>query len=128
MERKDYLIIAGAAIAVGILWLTWQCFWGNKGNEVVILCDNKTVYSCSLYKEKYIALRQGIPIEMDTEDKAIEMFNSDEDITNIVVIKYGQAEVLMARCPDKICVNTHSVNATGQSVVCMPNRVAVSIR
>ncbi len=61
----------------------------------------------------------------------------DEDITkrlefedgtyNVLVIKEGKADITEASCPDKICVDHRPINKTGQTIVCLPNRVMVEI-
>lgn len=128
MEKKDYLIMAWIAILVCAIWIAWYCFWGDRGSEVEIINDNGVIYSCSLYKEKYLFLKQGFLYETESEKEAIELFENDESITNVIVIKYGHAEVSLARCPDQICVDSLSIDKSGQSIVCMPNKIALYIK
>ena len=42
-------------------------------------------------------------------------------------IKDGVADVSEATCPDKICVNHSVIKRTGESIVCLPNRVVITV-
>ena len=48
--------------------------------------------------------------------------------TNILVVEDGAAYMESASCPDKICVNFGSVSRVGESIVCRPNDLIVTVR
>lgn len=48
--------------------------------------------------------------------------------TNILVIEDGTAYLSYASCPDKTCVKTGRLHRTGESAVCLPNKLSVTIR
>ena len=43
------------------------------------------------------------------------------------VISGGTVDVTSATCPDKICVDHQIIKKTGESIVCLPNRVVITI-
>lgn len=47
--------------------------------------------------------------------------------TNTVVIENGTARVENADCPDKLCEHFGKIRYSGQSIICLPNKLAVSI-
>ena len=47
--------------------------------------------------------------------------------TNILVISSGEAYIVEADCPDKVCVRTGKIRLSGERIVCLPNRVEVYI-
>lgn len=47
--------------------------------------------------------------------------------TNTLVIKEGKASVSSASCPDLICVNHREISNVGETIVCLPNKVVISI-
>ena len=47
--------------------------------------------------------------------------------TNTLVIKDGEAYMTYASCPDELCVKTGKKSKSGQTIVCLPNRVMVEI-
>ena len=48
--------------------------------------------------------------------------------TNILVIENGEAYLSYADCPDHTCVRTGKIKYVGQSIVCLPNKVTVTVR
>lgn len=47
--------------------------------------------------------------------------------TNTLVIENRQAYISHADCPDKLCVNQGRIWGSGQMIVCLPNRVTVTV-
>lgn len=47
--------------------------------------------------------------------------------TNRLFIKDGQAEMAWADCPDQLCVHQKAISREGESIICLPNKVVVSI-
>lgn len=46
---------------------------------------------------------------------------------NTVEISPGGARILDASCPDKLCMRTGVIKKAGESIVCLPNRLVISI-
>ncbi|MBR6807748.1 MAG: NusG domain II-containing protein [Clostridia bacterium] len=46
---------------------------------------------------------------------------------NVLVIKNGQAEVTSADCPDGICASHRPISKIGESIVCLPHKLVVSV-
>jgi hypothetical protein len=59
------------------------------------------------------------------EDKTIEI--RTEKGYNIVVIENGTARVESASCPDGVCSSHRPISFVGASILCLPNKVVVSI-
>ena len=47
--------------------------------------------------------------------------------TNIVLITEGTVSMESADCPDQICVHHQRIKRSGESIICLPNKVVVSI-
>lgn len=47
--------------------------------------------------------------------------------TNTIKISDGTVRMIEADCPDKICMHTGSISNRGQAIVCLPNKVVISI-
>lgn len=47
--------------------------------------------------------------------------------TNTIEISDGTVRMIEADCPDKICMHTGSISNRGQAIVCLPNKVVISI-
>lgn len=46
---------------------------------------------------------------------------------NILYIKYGYAYMYDADCKDKICIKQGKINVAGQSIVCLPNKISITV-
>jgi len=44
-----------------------------------------------------------------------------------IKIDHGAARVTYSDCPEKICIKTGKIHRAGQVIVCVPNRVVVTI-
>jgi len=109
MKKSDFIVIA-AVLAVAIIILA--VLYGTKsdaGSFVQIEVDGKVVDT--------------LPLDTDTQ-REIETENGG---TNRLVIKDGYASVTQASCPDGICVNHKRINRPGESIICLPNKVVISV-
>lgn len=46
---------------------------------------------------------------------------------NTIQISGGAVRMIDADCPDKICVKTGAVSRSGQSIVCAPHKIVVTV-
>ncbi len=46
---------------------------------------------------------------------------------NILIISDGYADVSEASCPDQICVKHNHIRYSKESIVCLPNKVVVTV-
>ena len=81
----------------------------KSGAEVVVKVAGKQVTS--------------IPLDKDTK-YTIHGVNGG---TNELVIADGQIWLEQASCPDKLCVHQGKIQYAGQSIICLPNQVSVTI-
>lgn len=65
-----------------------------------------------------------LPLSEDTK-VMISGFDGGE---NLLVISDGKAEIESASCPDGVCVRHYAISRDGESIICLPNRVVVTIR
>ncbi len=110
-EHKNDIILA-----VSILGLSAVCFaifllTMKNGKYVSVSVDGREVF-----KESINA----------TIEKTITT-GADGAEENVLVISDGKAYVKSATCPDKICVGHRKISKTGESIVCLPHKVVVSI-
>ena len=47
--------------------------------------------------------------------------------TNTLTIEGGEAYMSYADCPDHVCENTGRVRYVGQTIICLPNHLAITI-
>lgn len=108
MKKADFIVIGAVAVVVAVLLVVLYGVNSNSGDYVQIEVDTKIV--------------DVLPLDADTE-KTIKTDNG----TNKLVIKDGKAKMIEADCPDGICVNHKSINRSGESIICLPHKVVVTV-
>ena len=105
MKRNDWLLAAGI-LAVAALLLYFQIFrkTGDQG-VVAVAVDGALFGTYSL-----------------EEDRVVEIND-----TNRLVISEGSARMEWADCPDQVCVHHQGISRDGESIICLPNQVVVSV-
>lgn len=48
--------------------------------------------------------------------------------TNTLVIEDGAAYMSDSNCPDHTCENTGKIHYVGQTIVCLPNRITITVK
>ena len=81
-----------------------------------------------------LALRaDGERVEVEIDGAVVASYPLDTDGEypiedgNILTVKDGKAYMSWADCPDKTCVRSHAVSKSGESIICLPNRVTVRV-
>ena len=64
-----------------------------------------------------------LPLATDTD----YIVTGADDATNTVRIRGGRVSVCAANCPDGLCVRHRAVSRAGESIICLPNRVVVTV-
>ena len=54
--------------------------------------------------------------------------NDNNGKTNRIEIKDGRVRMIEASCPNHLCIHQGWIRFEGQSIVCLPNKVTVTVR
>ncbi len=105
--KNDMILIAALLILGGglalLLYVTKQ-----DGGTVRVQVDGCAELELPLGEDARILLGEG-------------------DHTNTLVIENGAARIVEASCPDQICVNHGAIRYAGESIVCLPHKLVVSV-
>lgn len=104
MKRND-LILAGVLVAIALLSGILLFLLRKPGNIVVITVDGQEFGEYPL-----------------DEDRVIDING-----TNVIRIKDGEAKMIQADCPDKLCMDQKAISSSQESIICLPNRVVAVI-
>lgn len=64
-----------------------------------------------------------------SRDLTVELpTGADGSHRNLLVIRDGKVSVTEADCRDRICVGHPPISETGETIVCLPNRLVVEIQ
>lgn len=108
--RNDVIFIAVLLLLVSALGLCFYLF-REEGNTVVVTVDKKEFGRYSLSEDAVVEIRTG----------------TEEEELNLLVIKDGKAYVETATCPDGICAGHKPISKEGESIVCLPHKVVITI-
>ena len=106
--KKADIVLAVALIIAGLLLSWFLSFHGTSGEELKIIAKGKLFGTYSLY-----------------EDQSIDIVSGSHQ--NHVVIKDGSVRMSAANCRGQDCVHQHSISKSGETIVCLPNRVVLEI-
>lgn len=104
--RLDIIIIA-AILLVSLSLLLIVTFSKEEGSVVVVEIDGTTVATYPLDKNAEYSLNGG---------------------SNVLVIEDGVAYMSYSNCPDHTCEKTGKIRYVGQTIICLPNKIAVTIK
>lgn len=108
LKKGDYILIAVILCVCTVCFAVINYFIPT-GNTAVITVDNQQKAVISL-----------------AENTRYDVVKND-DVTNTVVVEDGFVYVEYASCPDKICKRHKKISKKGESIVCLPNKVVVTI-
>jgi len=108
MKKADIIVIAAVLAVAGILCL-FLYGTNHSGSYVQVETDG--------------TVSEVLPLSEDCE-KVITTADGGE---NTLVIKDGTARIIEANCPDKICVHHTAIHRSGESIICLPHRLTVSV-
>lgn len=110
LHKKDIIVIIAFLLVAFLSFFIWLFLFSDKGNKVLVEVDGKSVGTYSLNNDAII------PIE-----------NKKGEENNILVIKDNKAFMKEAKCRDGLCIKQGEICNVGQTIVCLPNKVVVSV-
>lgn len=73
----------------------------------------------------YVSGKEAARLELSQD--AEMTFTSDDGGHNCVVVRGGAVSVTEADCPDLICKRHAPISQVGESIICLPHRLVVTI-
>ncbi len=107
--RKADIALAIALIMIGGASSLALSYYDVAGSHVVVELNGQVYGSYSLSEDRTIQIRHG------------NHFNQ-------VKIKNGEVSVTEASCHNQVCVKHKAIHTTGESIICLPNKVIVKIQ
>lgn len=107
-HRNDILLVAVLLLVGGVLAL-FLCLTRQAGGTVFVQMDGEVLLELPLNEDRSLVLGEG-------------------EHTNTLVIEGGKAQVIEASCPDRICVRQGAVQYAGESIVCLPHRLVITVQ
>ena len=108
LKKADIYIIALTTLFAIGFYLTTLLMAQAPAALVVITVNGKEYQTIPLNQNKTVRIAQNGHV-------------------NVMEVKDGKVRMLSADCPDKLCVKQGDIVATRQAIVCLPNRVVLTI-
>lgn len=106
MKKGDFVILA-LCVALGLLPLLLLIPEKGAGQNAVVKVAGRVVAT--------------LPLSADGE------YVYDENGENVVIVKDGKVCIARADCPDETCVKMGWVSEVGDTIVCLPHRLVVTV-
>lgn len=108
MVKGDFVIIILVALcAVGVFIGCRFFFFSGGGTELEVKSDKGVEYYSLLANDSFTLKSNGYNMK--------------------VVIASGGVYVSECDCPDKVCVNTGKIIKAGESIVCVPAQISLTV-
>ena len=107
LKKADILLIAGILFAAVVLFCA-QWLFAAQGETVVVTVNGEEIARYPLHTAVTVTL-EGVGGQ------------------NWLVIENGTARIEEADCPDKLCARHAAISRTGDSIVCLPHRLTVTV-
>ena len=102
-KRNDIILIICVVVAAVICFAAYKLYFNKSGKFVTVKVDGKVTAS---YPNDVNGVNGG---------------------KNVLKISGGTADMTEADCPDQTCVKKHSIRYEGETIVCLPHKVVISI-
>ena len=106
-RRYDLILIAVCLFVSLALWAVVS-LTKKPGTEVVVTVDGEEYATYSLSEDREVVIET-------------------EKGRNVLTIKDGYADITDATCPDGLCERQRKINKSGETLVCLPNKVTVTV-
>ena len=126
--RKADIILFIILVAAGLAASAVLAMSHSGGDTVIIESGGELYATYSLSDDRVV-------IVPSPQERALAVHQSDdskpasEQFThyNVVTISGGKVKVTEASCKNQVCVKHSEISLTGESIVCLPNRLVVRI-
>lgn len=109
MKKADFIVIGVVAVIVAVMLFFLYGINTSSGDFVQIQIDGECV--------------ETLPLDEDTTREIL----TDDNGLNVLIIENGSAVMTDANCPDGICTNHRAISKTGESIICLPHKVVITI-
>ena len=109
ITKRDIAFLLILVVILCVVSFVVSLKTGRSGSQVEIQVDGEVYGIYSLAQD------QEIPIEIDGQ------------VTNLLKIENGTADMIEADCPDQLCIHQRTIQLQGETIVCLPNKVVLEI-
>lgn len=105
--KNDVIFVSVLLLVISVIGICYF-FLREEGDTVTVTVDREVYGEYALGEDRVIEIRT-------------------EAAHNVLVIQDGKAYMKTADCPDGICTDHRSIFRDGESIICLPNKVVVTV-
>ncbi len=109
IKRADIILTVIFLIIAVLFFASYNLFFHKAGTMVQVMADGRVIKTLPLNKDVTVTV------------------NGYNNGTNILQIKDGYASVIGADCPDKLCQKQKKIRHNGETIVCLPHKIIISV-
>lgn len=109
MKKADLIIYAAVLLIAAASFLIWKTTHSIPGKQVTVTVDGREYARFSL----------------DHDCK--ELIDGYAGGRLTLIISEGEVHVEDSTCPDLICVKHSPVSHAGETIICLPNRIVITV-
>ena len=104
-----------------------------KKNDLILFFTIIVISLAAIFILKKTGISESVHLDIYRDNSLYGSYelNVDREIDidgkNICVIEDGKVYMKDADCPDKLCVHSRAISNSGESIICIPNRVTLII-
>ena len=106
IRKSDVVLFIAIMACAAIFYFFLSNNQAEPNARLIVKVDGEVIKTCSLEEDQVFWL---------------------PGKTNEVSIQNGEVSMKEADCPDQICVRQKAISKEGESIICLPNKVVVSI-
>lgn len=108
----------------------------SRNKEIIAVLILVLIAVVSFVCVRFFAEDYGKYVKVYVNEKLTKTFDLTKDCEyfietkigyNLLIIKNGKARILDADCPNRICVDKGAISKNGESIICLPHNVVVTI-
>ena len=107
----------------------------KKHRADIIVIASILVFSLLVLAVMTLTRKDGAAVVVEINGTEVAQYPLDLDNTytlnggtNVLTIENGTARMSESSCPDHVCENKGKIKYVGQTIVCLPNKLTVTVR
>ena len=104
-KRNDRILILMMIVCALFLSIFFVARGSSVGTTVVVWVGGEEYGRYSIFKEQVVQIND----------------------TNTLIIENHKANMQLAECPDQLCVKHLPISGTDETIICLPNKVVITI-
>ena len=117
-DRKKAVLLTTALLVIAVLCVV----------RIYVVSHSSVENGQALYADLYQngELLQTIRLDTVTAEYTFEV-SGNAGATNTVCVRPGSIAIVSASCPDQICVHHSWISRNKETIVCLPDKVVITI-